>query len=254
MNDARIVLDNVSKKFKIGYKDENRSALARIVSLFSEKEPKKDFYALKNISFEVSSGQNLGVIGRNGSGKSTLLRLIAGVYEPDGGNIKTKGSVVCLMGLGYGLNPKLTMRENIYLMGSIMGLSQKDIKKRFGEIVSFSGLSDFLGTKIYQFSSGMITRLNFSVTIHCVKHSNPDILLLDEVFGAGGDIDFEEKAIKKMEELITGGTTAVLATHDLNTVEKYCDRVLWLDKGKILKIGDQKNIVMDYSSLMREKI
>jgi ABC-type polysaccharide/polyol phosphate transport system ATPase subunit len=241
-----VIADNVSKKFKIGCCDQNKSALGRIVSLFSGRESKKDFHALEDISFSVAPGKNLGIIGRNGSGKSTLLRLIAGVYRPDKGSIKTEGNVVCLMGFGYGLNQKLTMRENIYLMGSIMGLSPKDIKKRFNEIVEFSGLPNFLDTKVYQFSSGMITRLNFSVTIHCVKHSNPDILLLDEVFGAGGDIDFETKALKKMEELVTGGTTVILSTHDLNVVEKYCDMAMWLDKGKIIKTGNPSDIVREY--------
>ncbi len=219
------------------------------VSFFSGKESKKDFWALKDISFSVNSGENIGIIGKNGSGKSTLLRVLAGVYKPSGGTIKTKGNVVCLMGLGQGLNYKLTMEENIYLMGAILGLSQRDVKKKIGEIVDFSGLKEFLNTKVYQFSSGMIIRLNFSVMIHCLYHSMPDILLLDEVFGSGGDIDFEEKAIKKMEELITGGTTVILATHDLNIVEKYCDRVMWLDGGKIIKIGQSSEVSGEYKKI-----
>jgi ABC-type polysaccharide/polyol phosphate transport system ATPase subunit len=246
MERERVILSNVSKKFRIGCKEENKSALARVVSLFSGKEQKRDFFALKNVSFSLASGQNLGIIGRNGSGKSTLLRVIAGVYGPDEGEVKTKGSLVLLTGIGQGLNPKLTMRENIYLMGSILGLGQRDIKKKFNEIVEFAGLLDFIDTKVYQFSSGMLTRLNFSVMIHCIKHSNPDILLLDEVFRAGGDIDFESKATKKMEEFVSGGTTVVLATHDLDIVKKYCDKVIWIEKGRIAIEGRSSEVVEKY--------
>ena len=248
MENRVIILENVSKKFKIGRKEEKKTTLANFISVFSGREAKKDFWALREVSFSVNSGENLGIIGKNGSGKTTLLRVLAGVYEPSSGKVKTKGNIVCLMGLGQGLSHKLTMRENIFLMGSILGLSPKDIKIKFDEIVSFSGLEKFLDTKVYQFSSGMIIRLNFSVMIHCLRHSKPDILLLDEVFGAGGDIDFEEKAIKKMEEFVTGGATVVLASHDLDIIKKYCDRVIWLDKGEIAGIGEAQEIIFKYLS------
>ncbi|KKQ21835.1 MAG: hypothetical protein US35_C0016G0009 [Parcubacteria group bacterium GW2011_GWA2_37_10] len=247
--DTAIKLSNVSKKFKIGCHKEQKTALAGIISFFSGKEAKKDFLALKNVSFSVRSGENLGIVGRNGSGKSTLLRILAGVYEPSSGEVTTKGNIVCLMGLGQGLSHKLTMRENIYLMGSVLGLSQRDIKIKFADIVDFSGLEKFLDTKIYQFSSGMVIRLNFSVMIHCLHYSKPDILLLDEVFGSGGDIDFEEKAIKKMEEFITGGATVVLASHDLDIIKKYCDRVIWLNEGEIFGAGNPQEIIFKYLSL-----
>jgi ABC-type polysaccharide/polyol phosphate transport system ATPase subunit len=194
----------------------------------------------------VYSGQVLGVIGKNGTGKSTLLRLIAGVYLPNGGEVKTDGKVVYLTGLHQGSSPKLTMAENIYLMGSVMGLSQKEIKNRFAEIVEFSGLEKFVDMKIYQFSTGMISRLNFSIIMHCVKHQSPDILLLDEVLSIGGDIDFKEKATKKMEELIKGGATVVLVSHDLETIKKYCDRVICLESGVITKEGLPIEIVSEY--------
>lgn len=249
MKNPAIELNNVSKKFKIGCRDEQKTALAKVVSVFSGKETKKDFWALKNVSFSVSPGENIGIIGRNGSGKSTLLRILAGVYEPSSGKVKTKGSVVCLMGLGQGLSHKLTMRENIYLMGSVLSLSRKDIKTKFDDIVDFSGLRKFLDTKIYQFSSGMVIRLNFSVMIHCLHQSKPDILLLDEVFGAGGDVDFEEKAVKKMEEFVTGGATVVLASHDLDIIKKYCNRVIWLNEGEVLGAGNPQEIISKYLSL-----
>ncbi len=242
----RIILENVSKRFYIGYK-KDKSALEKVISLFSRKESRRELKVLDNITMAVKSGENLGLIGRNGSGKSTILRVIAGVYSVDSGKLITNGKTIYLTGLGQGMNPKLTMRENIFLMGSIMDLSQKDIKKKFSDIVEFSGLANFLDTKVYQFSSGMISRLSFSVGIHCLKHSNPDILLLDEIFRCGGDINFQSKVIKKMEEFITGGTTVVLVSHDLELIKKYCSRVLWIDNGKILKEGDTIEVVREYA-------
>jgi ABC-type polysaccharide/polyol phosphate transport system ATPase subunit len=135
--------------------------------------------------------------------------------------------------------PKLTMWENIYLMGSVMGLSQKDIKEKFNEIVEFSGLREFVDMKVYQFSTGMLTRLNFATVIHCVKHQNPDILLLDEVLSSGGDAKFQEQATKKMEELIKGGAAVVLVSHNEDNILKNCGKVIWLDNGRIIESGSQ---------------
>ena len=243
--EKNIWLDNVSKKFNIGFK-KNQGALARLISFISGKESRKDLEVLKDISFYTYPGQIIGVIGRNGSGKSTLLRIIAGIYEPGEGCVRTIGRVHYLSGFNNGLSPKLTMEENIYLMGIMMGLSKNDVKKRFAEIVDFSGLKDFVYTKVYKFSSGMVTRLSFSVTIHCLKHSNPDILLLDEVFGAGGDIDFEGKAIEKMAEFIKGGATVILASHNLKIIKQYCNEVFWLDKGMIAAHGLPEYICEKY--------
>ena len=138
------------------------------------------------------------------------------------------------------------MRENIYLMGSVMGLSQEEIRNRFDQIVEFSGLRDHVDIKIYQFSTGMISRLNFSIVMHCLEYKKPDILLLDEVLSAGGDIDFQEKATKKMEELIKGGAAVILVSHSLSTINDYCDNVIWLEKGNIKEIGKPKNIIKNY--------
>lgn len=235
----------LSKKFNIGFK-KNEGALSRLVSLISGKEIRKEIEVLKNIFFDVCSGEVVGVIGKNGSGKSTLLRIIAGIYEPNEGSVKTLGRVDYLSGFSNGLSMKLTMEENVYLMGSMMGLSQKDVRKKFKDIVEFSGLKDFVYTKVYQFSSGMVTRLAFSVAIHCLEHSSPDILLLDEVFGAGGDIDFEEKAQKKMAEFVRGGATVILASHNLKIVEENCGRVIQIDKGKIIEEGEPGRIISSY--------
>jgi len=244
-NEKNIQLTNISKSFNIGFK-KNEGALAKLISFVSGRESKKELKVLKNVSFYTYPAQVIGIIGKNGSGKSTLLRIIAGVYKSDSGQLKTSGRVDYLSGFSNGLSHKLTMEENIYLMGAIMGLSQNDIKEKFKDIVDFSGLKDFVYTKVYQFSSGMVTRLAFAVTIHCLNHCKPDILLLDEVFGAGGDIDFEDKAIEKMVEFIGGGSTVILASHNLKIIEKYCDMVLFLDGGEIVKMGRPADIIDEY--------
>lgn len=241
----RINIKRVSKKFKIGYIKKN-SALFNFLSLISGKENKKEISVLKDISLSLNSGETLGIIGRNGSGKSTLLRIIAGIYEQDEGIIKTEGKMIYLTGFGNGMNPKLTMKENIFLVGSIMGLSQKEITGKMNEIVEFSGLKDFLNTKVYQFSSGMINRLNTSITLHCIAHTNPDILLLDEVFAGGADMDFQEKGLKKMEELLKKGAAVIFVSHDLERVKQYCDKAIWLENGEIQKEGIPEEVITNY--------
>lgn len=241
----RIHIEGLWKTFDMGFK-KKEGILSRIFSLVSGKENKKQVQVLKDISFEAQAGENIGVIGKNGSGKSTLLRIIAGIYVPNGGVITTHGKIIYVNGFGYSLKPKLTMRENIFLMGLVMGLGQKDIERKFNEIVSFSGLEDFVNTKVYQFSSGMLIRLNFSVGIHCVAHQNPDILLLDEIIETGGDIDFNKKALQKMERLINGGATVVMASHNLDIIKKYCGFVLLIHNGCIIKSGKPEELIDFY--------
>ena len=241
----RVIVEGVSKKFTRKFK-KNKKALAKFVSFFSPAGKKIDFNVLDNISFKVSSGENLGIIGRNGAGKSTLLRILAGIYLPDRGLVKTNGRLIYVTGFGQGLKSKLTMRENIYLVGSVMGLSKRDMDSKLDEIVDFSGLGDYLDTQVYQFSSGMLSRLSFSISIHCLKHQNPDILLFDEVLGGGGDITFHEKSMEKMDELIKGGATVIMVSHGLSSIKKYCDRAILLDDGKIVKEGSAKEVVDFY--------
>lgn len=236
-----IIVDSVSKEFRIGFK-KHQSALARFISLFSGREPKKILRALKDISFTVRAGEIIGIIGKNGSGKSTLLRIIAGIYSKDCGRIGINGNILSLIDLGSGMLDRLTMKENIYLVGSLFGLSQKTIRQRFDSIVGFSELQDFVNTKLYQFSSGMLQRLAFSIAIHC----NPDILLLDEVFEIG-DKDFKKKSAEKIRKLVKNGATAVLVSHELWMIERYCSRVIWLDKGRIVKEGKTKDVITAYN-------
>jgi len=236
----RITVDNISKKFMIGYSN-NTGALARFVSLFSGKEPKKLIYALKNLSFDAYSGEIVGVIGDNGSGKSTLLRIIAGIYQPDGGRAIAKGKIISLINLTIGLKERLTMKENIFLVASLFGMTQEEIKKEFNNIVKLSELKEFINTKIYQFSAGMMQRLVFSIAVY----ARPDIMLLDEVFEVG-DEDFKKKSVDKIKEIVEGGACVVLVSHDLSLVEKYCDRVVWIKEDKSLMKGEPAKVVSRY--------
>jgi len=241
---VRIRLDNVYKKFDFGVK--NRSALQSFVDFVTGVSKRREIIVLDGVSLKVKAGENLGVIGKNGAGKSTLLRVMAGVYQVDGGRVDINGNLVYLTGFGHGLQPKLTMRENIFLVGSIMGLGQPDIRDRFDEIVEFSGLKDYVDTKLNKFSSGMQTRLATAIGMHCVTHRNPDILLVDEVIGGGADINYQGKALEKMESLLKGGASVVLVSHNLEAIKKYCDRVIWLDGGKIKMEGNAKEVVEEY--------
>jgi len=238
--EKKISVMNVSKKFKIGFK-KNQSALARTLSLFSGKSKKKDFWALKNISFDIYPKEIVGLIGENGSGKSTLLRIISGIYPFSEGSINVHGKIIPLIGLDSGFKYRLTMKDNIFILGRLLGLSKKDIRKKFNSIVKFSELDDFLNTKLFQFSSGMIQRLSFSIAIN----ANPDILVLDEIF-AVGDESFRRKSANKIKELSRKGVTVLFAGHELWMIEEYCDRVIWMNKGRILKQGKSKEIVKEY--------
>jgi len=242
----RIKVQNISKKFNLN-KRKRQGALGKIIRLFSKIEG-NEIQVIKDISFTLNSGEILGIIGKNGSGKSTLLRILAGIYPADEGKVEINGEAVYLAGLSNGLEEKLTMRENIFLVSSLLGLGQKDIKKKFDEIVEFSELKEYLDVKLSKFSSGMISKLAFSISIFCVSHKNPSILLLDEVFNSGADFKFQEKALKKMEELIKGGAAVVLVSHDLDLIKRYCNKAILLSSGKIIKSGKPEEIAKEYLS------
>ncbi len=235
----RIILAKVWKKFRIGRRRDG--ALARLISFFSGKEYKKTIWALKDISLEIKAGETVGIIGKNGSGKSTLLRVIAGIYKHDKGEVKTKGNMVPLINLNVGLQARLSMKDNINLCCSLFGLPKKKIKERFHSIVEFSELGRFLDTKIYQFSEGMKQRLGFSIAINC----NPEILLLDEVFEIG-DKNFKIKSAEKIKELAKNGASVILVSHEVEMVKKYCSRVIWLERGRIIRDGETKGILIEY--------
>ncbi len=237
---TRVEIKDLSKKFRIGFK-KDQNALNRVISVFSGREPKRELWALKDVSFTVSGGEILGIIGENGSGKSTLLRIIAGIYDKNSGTVRTQGNIISLINLYIGLRERLTMEDNIYMCCSLFGLSGSETKQRFDSIVEFSELGDFVNTKVYQFSQGMRQRLSFSIAANC----DPDILLIDEVFEVG-DEEFKVKSANKIKEFVKNGAAVVLVSHELWMIEKYCDKVIWLHKGKIAKAGLPRDILPSY--------
>jgi len=221
----KVTVTNVSKSFRIGF-TKKYSILARLLSLLNTREPKKKLEVLKGVSLTVYSGEILGIIGNNGSGKSTLLRIIAGIYREDGGSVAVNGKIVSLINLGVGLKERLTMRENIVLVYSLFGMNGKDLAEHFDTIVEFAGLQQFVDTKVYQFSSGMIQRLAFAIAIH----AKPDILILDEVFEVG-DQDFRKKSSDKIKELAAQGVAVIVVSHELDQIKKNCTRVVTMENG-----------------------
>jgi ABC-type polysaccharide/polyol phosphate transport system ATPase subunit len=238
--DIAIQAENISKTFRIPH--EKISTLrGAFVNMF-RSNGYEEFKALDNVNFEVKKGEFFGIIGRNGSGKSTLLKILAGIYQPDkGGKVKINGLVSPFLELGIGFNPELSGRDNIYLNASVLGLTRKQIDKKFDDIVEFSELRRFIDQKVKNYSSGMQVRLMFSVAIH----ANREILLMDEVL-AVGDTNFQSKCFEKFNEYHEQGKTVVLVTHDIGTVQKYCDRAMLLRDGKIQMIGDPQKVSNEY--------
>lgn len=200
-----------------------------------EEKKKNDFWALRDVSFKIRKGQVFGFVGSNGAGKSTLLKIVAGVIKPTKGTVRTWGNICPMIELGAGFDPQLTARENIYLDGAIMGYSKEFIDSKFEEIVEFSELRDFLDVPVQNFSSGMTARLAFSIATVV----DPEILIVDEILSVG-DIAFQEKSQKKMMSMITGGTTVLFVSHSAEQVKRICDRVVWLDHGKVVKEGGKE--------------
>ena len=210
--------------------------------------PKKKIKALSNINLEIRKGEFFGIVGRNGSGKSTLLHIMSGAYQPDpGGKSELKGKYMRLA-LGLGFDPELTARENVYLNGAILGISMKQIGRKFSSIIEFAELQDFADTKLKYFSSGMVTKLKFSVAVN----AEADIFLMDEFFGGVGDLRFKSKSEKVFEESIVKGRTIVHVSHSLNTIRKHCTRVLLLDKGKMIMVGEPDEVLEKYKQIVKK--
>lgn len=201
----------------------------------------EDLWALRDVCFSVPQGQTLGVIGDNGSGKSTLLKLLVGILQPDAGTISTRGQVSSLLELGAGFEPEYTGRENVFLYGALLGLRQRDVAARFDEILDFSELGDFIEYPVKNYSSGMYMRLGFSVAVHL----RPDILLIDEIL-AVGDTAFQQKCFQHLNTLRREGCTIVLVSHDLESVARFCDRALWIDRGHVRADGPTEPTIEDY--------
>jgi ABC-type polysaccharide/polyol phosphate transport system ATPase subunit len=210
-------------------------------SLIRDLRPDDTFAAVRDVSFTVPKGRTLGVIGRNGSGKSTLLKLVAGITKPSDGHLAVQGRISALIELGAGFHPEISGRENVFINGIMLGLSKKDITRRFDEIVEFAELRDFIDAPVKTYSSGMYMRLGFAVAIHV----DPDVLLVDEVL-AVGDEGFTHKCLDKFAEFKRRGKTILLVTHSLGLVERFCDEALWMDAGSMQALGDPKRVVGAY--------
>jgi ABC-type polysaccharide/polyol phosphate transport system ATPase subunit len=210
-------------------------------SLIRDLSPDETFSAVEDVTFTVPTGRTLGVIGRNGSGKSTMLKLVAGITKPTSGTVRVNGRISALIELGAGFHPEISGRENVFINGIMLGLSKKEITKRFDEIVEFAELKDFIDAPVKTYSSGMYMRLGFAVAIHV----DPDVLLVDEVL-AVGDEGFTHKCLDKFAEFKRRGRTILLVTHSLGMVERFCDESLWLDRGHMKGMGDPKRIVGAY--------
>ena len=207
----------------------------------------KLYWALKDISFDVYQGENLGIIGRNGAGKSTLLRLLAGIVKPDTGTIKSNNLKTSLLSLQLGFVKDLSGRENIFLGAMLLGLSQKEIKKKLPKIIAFAELGEFIDQPVRSYSSGMRSRLGFAVAFN----ANPDILLIDEAMSAG-DAKFKEKAAEAMQQIINSNRTIVLVSHSVSTISKFCSRVVWIEKGVVHACGDANEIIDEYKKCVKK--
>lgn len=240
-----IKVESVSKSFKIY--QERHDTLKEAV-LFRGRTRYETLWVLKDVSFEVPTGQTVGFIGENGSGKSTLLKMFAGIYKPEAGEITVSGKISALLELGAGFHPDLTGRENIYLNGAILRVPRRRIDEIFDSIVDFSGLREFINTPVKNYSSGMYTRLGFAVAISV----EPDVLLVDEVL-AVGDQAFQNKCYERIYRFKKEGKTIAFVSHDLNAIEKICDRVIFIDKGKIVADGDPAKVVGQYLDFVSDK-
>lgn len=238
---SAISVDNVSKRFRI-YSDRDQSLKGAF--LHGGRGKFEDFWALKDISLEIPEGETFGLLGHNGSGKSTLLKCIARILTPDKGSISARGRVAAMLEVGSGFHPELSGRENIYLNGAILGMSRKEIDRKFDDIVDFSGISEFIDQPVKNYSSGMYVRLGFSVSIHV----EPDILLVDEIL-AVGDMDFQDRCRAKFSELRNAGRTVVVVSHGLEQMKSFCDEVAWLDHGKLQEIGPAAAIIDKYADI-----
>ena len=242
MTKPAIRFDRVSKRFLI-HRDKPRSFQELTLNVLRLKGhgPREEFWALRDVSFQVSPGEMVGLIGPNGAGKSTILKLISRVIEPTSGQVITHGRVSALLELGVGFHPDLTGRENVFLNGSILGMSRRKIKKRFDNIADFAGIGSFIDAPVRLYSSGMYMRLGFSIAVH----SDPEVLLIDEVL-AVGDHSFQNKCLDSIRELRQKGITVFLVSHELEKIRSMCDRALWIEHGQVQAAGDVERVTHAY--------
>ena len=241
-----IEVNNVSKIYRLT--GGSRSLKAMALDMLRGKGEVKTLHALDDVSFSVFPGETLGIIGSNGAGKSTLLSLLTGTIHPTSGSLKTRGQMSSLLELGAGFHPDLSGRENVFLYGAIMGLSRQQMQNRFDAIVDFAGLHEFIDQPVKHYSSGLYVRLGFAVAVEV----DPQLLLIDEVL-AVGDAAFQKKCLDKMEEFRAQQKTMLIISHDLQTIQKVSDRILLLDNGRIIGMGDPESMVEAYEGLTRKR-
>ena len=237
-----IELRNVSLSFKVG-KDKIDNLKEYVIrTIKRNKEKKTIFKATDNVSFKIYKGEKVGIIGYNGAGKSTLLKIISGVYSPDEGEVIINGNIAPLLSLGAGFDKNYSGRENIFLNGAILGYDEEFLKEKYDEILEFSELGDFINLAVKNYSSGMLSKLGFSIATIV----NPDILILDEVLGVG-DINFKKKSKEKLKALIESNTTVLLVSHTISEIRSICDKAIWIENGKVREIGEVNYICDKYT-------
>ena len=241
-----VSVKNISLKFKM---EQNRAnSLKEFCVRWLKRDLKsEDFWALTDVSFDVEKGDVIGIVGHNGAGKSTLLKVISGIMKPTKGTIEAYGNIVPMLELGSGFDMELSGRENIYLNGAILGYSEEFLNEKYDEIVAFSELGNFIEAPLRTYSSGMLARLAFSVA--CIVEL--EILIVDEILSVG-DADFQEKSRARMMELMTGGTTVFFVSHSLKQIREMCNKVVWLEHGKIQAIGKTEEICNMYEGAKHE--
>ena len=237
-----IKANHISVSYRMSH-DKIQSIKEYLVALIKRKLSYEEFHALHDVSFEIKKGEVVGIVGNNGAGKSTLLKVISGILRPTKGEVELGGNVVPMLELGSGFDFDLTGRENIFLNGAILGYSESFLKSKYDEIVEFSELGDFINIPVRNYSSGMVMRLAFSIA----SMVSPDILIVDEIL-AVGDAAFQEKSYARMTELMSHGTTVLLVSHNIDQIRKLCDRVVWLDHGHVVQIGDTATVCDAYAA------
>lgn len=252
MSKPAIEIQDLAKFYRISHqqkaqyrslRDDLTALFTRPLSLITGKtQHYEKFWALDKVNFEVQPGEAIGIIGKNGSGKSTLLKILSRITDPSGGRAILRGRVASLLEVGTGFHPELTGRENIYFNGSILGMSKKEIDRKFEEIVDFAGTEKFLDTPVKFYSSGMYVRLAFAIAAHL----EPDILIIDEVL-AVGDAEFQKKSLGKMSSVASQGRTVLFVSHNMNAVERLCNRAVYLKSGQVQAIGPTSKVIQEYA-------
>lgn len=238
-----IEVNHVTMRFRMA-NDRINSIKEYLVQFLKKRLKYSEFEALKDVSFTVERGEIVGLIGHNGAGKSTMLKIISRIMKPTEGNVVVRGNVVPMLELGSGFDYDMTGRENIFLNGAILGYSEEFLKSKYQEIVDFSELGPFIDTPIRNYSSGMISRLAFSVA----SAVNPEILIVDEILGVG-DADFQIKSQNRMMEMMGGGTTVLMVSHNVKQIREMCDRVVWIEHGQVVDYGDAEHLCSEYEKM-----